>query len=163
MAAKASARKLRAAEVQAGVLQLRKAGLPFSKIGEQLGISRAHACKVAKRALVEFHVNAAADAADLLALSVARLDHLLTTLWPKATAGNLGAVDRVLAIEQRRARLLGLEAPSKIAPVDPSGGQEYKGRGLSELLALGGLGALRDAYQAEKPNDATQEKPHAAD
>lgn len=135
MVTKASARKLRAAEVQAGVLQLRKAGFPLSKIAEQLGISKGHASKVVKRALDEFHVSSAADAGALLALSIARLDGLLMTLWPKATAGNLGAVDRVLAVEARRAKLLGLEAPTKIAPTDPSGQREWQGIGLAALLA----------------------------
>ncbi len=152
MAAKASARKFRAAEVQAGVLLLRKAGLPFSKISEQLGISKGHACKVAKAALAEFRVQASEDAADLMALSVARLDHLLTTLWPKATAGNLGAVDRVLKVEERRCRLLGLEAPTKIAPTDPSGTQEYRGTGLSALLALS-KSAVQATPKSEKRHE----------
>jgi hypothetical protein len=136
MAAKASARKLRAAEVQAAVLQLRKAALPLSKIAEQVGISKGHASKVVKRALAEFHVNASLDAGDLIALAIARLDGLLLVLWPKATAGNFGAIDRVLKVEERRCRLLGLEAPTKIAPTDPSGTREYHGGGLSALLAL---------------------------
>ncbi len=154
MAVKTTPKKIRVAERQAAVLQLRKAGLPFSRIAEQLGISVGYASKLANAALVEFHVNAAADAGDLMALSLARLDGLLVVLWPRATAGNLGAVDRVLAIEQRRARLLGLESPTKIAPVDPSGAREYQGGGLSTLLA---------AHLEMQASAATQEKPHAAD
>ena len=162
MVVRTTSRKIRVAERQAAVLQLRRAGLPFSRIAEQLGISIGYANKLATRALVEYRISAHSDAGDLTALSLARLDGLLLVLWPKATAGNLGAVDRVLAIEQRRARLLGLEAPTRLAPVDPSGSKEYKGGGLSELLALGGLHALRDAYQAKKSN-GTPEKPNVED
>jgi hypothetical protein len=38
-----------------------------------------------------------------------RLDRLLTVVWPAAMAGAAAAVDRVLAIEAQRARVMGLE------------------------------------------------------
>lgn len=143
MAVKTTPKKIRVAERQAAVLQLRLAGLPFSRIAEQLGISIGYANKLATRALAEYHTSAQSDAGDLLALSISRLDRLMATLWPRAIGGNLGAVDRVLAVEQRRARLLGLEAPTRLAPVDPSGKREYQGAGF------GGLSALLALYDKE--------------
>lgn len=43
---------------------------------------------------------------------LARLDAMLTGLWPKARRGDVAAVDRVLVIEQRRAELLA-QAPAE--------------------------------------------------
>jgi hypothetical protein len=42
-----------------------------------------------------------------------RLDELESAIWPNAMAGNLDAIDRCLAIMERRARLLGLDAPTR--------------------------------------------------
>lgn len=43
----------------------------------------------------------------------------------------LQGIDRCI---ERRCKLLGLEAPAKIAPTDPTGKREYQGGGLSALL-----------------------------
>ena len=46
-------------------------------------------------------------------LEVARLDAMLLPLWRRVQQGDERAVDRALKIMERRARLLGLDAPSK--------------------------------------------------
>ena len=48
-------------------------------------------------------------------------------LMERAKEGSQTAVDRILRIMERRAKLLGLDAPTKIAPTDPSGEHEYSG------------------------------------
>jgi len=50
----------------------------------------------------------------LRALELLRLDELLNALWDTAIAGDLKAVDRVLKVMERRAKLLGLDAPFEI-------------------------------------------------
>jgi hypothetical protein len=52
-------------------------------------------------------------AEELRTMEVARLDQMLLGLWPKAIKGDTWAVDRVLKIMERRAALLGLDAPVK--------------------------------------------------
>ena len=52
---------------------------------------------------------------ELLALELSRLDGLLAKVYPMAAQGDLQAVDRVLKICERRARLLGLDAPTRTA------------------------------------------------
>lgn len=44
-------------------------------------------------------------------LDLRRLDSLLLTYWPLAKGGDTDALDRVLKILQRRAKLLGLDLP----------------------------------------------------
>ena len=46
-------------------------------------------------------------------LEAARLDAMLLPLWRRVQQGDERAVDRALKIMERRARLLGLDAPSK--------------------------------------------------
>lgn len=52
---------------------------------------------------------------ELRSLELERLDRLLLGVWSQAAKGNQGAVDRALKIMERRARLLGLDAPTKQA------------------------------------------------
>jgi hypothetical protein len=54
------------------------------------------------------------DASELKAEELSRLDGMLRGLWPDARKGSHGAVDRVLKIMERRAKLLGLDAPVKV-------------------------------------------------
>ena len=51
---------------------------------------------------------------ELRTLELERLDRLLLGVWGQAAKGNQGAVDRALKIMERRARLLGLDAPTKV-------------------------------------------------
>ena len=50
-----------------------------------------------------------------------RLDVVLQAVWEKACTGDLFAIDRYLKIAERRAKLLGLDAPAKVAPTTPDG------------------------------------------
>jgi hypothetical protein len=52
-------------------------------------------------------------AEQLQRLEIERLDQLLASVWLKAKAGNFSAIDRVLQIMQRRAKLLGLDLADK--------------------------------------------------
>jgi len=113
---KASGKRIVAAERQARALGLRKAGHGYATIARELGYasaSGAHkAVDTALRALV------AEPAAELRALDLARLDELLVGLWIDARRGNVAKVDRVLKIMQRRADLLGLDAPQRFSVAD---------------------------------------------
>jgi hypothetical protein len=47
------------------------------------------------------------------AISLARLDVATKGIWPSVESGDLDAVDRLVKLEGRRAKLEGLDAPSK--------------------------------------------------
>lgn len=88
-------------------LELRRAGLTYDAIAERLGFAnKGGAYKAVKRAL-QRTLQEPAD--ELRALEVDRLDRLQAAIWPKAMRGDTAAVDRVLRIAERRARLLGLD------------------------------------------------------
>lgn len=89
-------------------LKLRHAGATYDEIGQTLGIDRSMAHRAVARAIKDALGEPARAVVDL---EVSRLDRLLMAVWPEAMDGNLAAIDRVLAISTRRARLLGLDAP----------------------------------------------------
>jgi hypothetical protein len=92
-------------------LHLRLAGWDYDTIARHLGLRhRSSAYRLVQAALAARQREAAPA---VRALELARLDALLERVWPRAMAGHLPAVDRVLAILDRRARLLGLHAPER--------------------------------------------------
>lgn len=107
----ASSRRIEAAEKRARALDLRKAGATYDQIAEQVGFSnRGNAYRAIQTALKEL---TAEPAHEVQRLEVERLDAMLLGLWGQARRGNQGAVDRVLRIQERRARLLGLDAKTQ--------------------------------------------------
>jgi hypothetical protein len=105
---------------------MRLAGATYQVIADRLewsGPSGAH--QEVARALRAGE--GAAD--DLRELELARLDVLQAAVWPRAVAGHLPSVDRVLAVMRRRSRLLGLDAP--LAPAARVERVPLTGRGQS--------------------------------
>jgi hypothetical protein len=47
-------------------------------------------------------------------MEVERLDAVLMAIWAQVKQGNLSAVDRYIKVAQRRAELLGLDAPKRV-------------------------------------------------
>lgn len=113
-AGKNSPVKARTVENQAKALELRRAGLGFEAIGAQLGLKKSQAHRLVVAGLAEARAQISASADDLRSEELSRLDGMLMGLWPRARKGEVVAVDRVLKIGERRAKLLGLEAPVRI-------------------------------------------------
>jgi hypothetical protein len=93
----------------ARALDLRKGGLTFREIGERMGFSEQRAHRLVTEELARLNAERAEAAEAVTRLEVERLDALLAAVWPKAKDGNLAAVDRVLAILARRAKMLGID------------------------------------------------------
>lgn len=109
---KTSENRLSAVERAAEALRLRKRGLTYEQIADQLGYAGpSGAYRAIHQAL---HKTLQEPADDVRALEVTRLDALLDALWDAALSGKWLAVDRVLKIMERRAALLGLDAPQKV-------------------------------------------------
>lgn len=108
----ATARKL---ERQVKALELRRMGKGYVEIAAALGIGKSQAHRLVQAGLADARAQVDADAGDLRAEEISRIDAMLAGLWPDARKGNHGAVDRVLKIMERRAKLLGLDAPVKLA------------------------------------------------
>lgn len=90
-------------DVRRNALELRKAGASYEQIATKLGYPNAAAAHTAVQHALD---EAAESERDTPALELERLNALLMGLWAKARQGNIAAVDRVLRIQDRRAKLL---------------------------------------------------------
>jgi hypothetical protein len=95
-------------------LDLRIAGVRYRQIGAQLGVSYQTAYRDVQTALGELATLQAGKAERLRELEVERCDRLQMALWPKARSGDEKAVRALIAVMDRRAKLLGLDAPTKL-------------------------------------------------
>lgn len=91
-------------------LRLRSSGMTYREIAERqvTDVSTAHrrvarALEAVPYEAVEHHRQ----------VEMERLDNLTAALWPSAMAGNVRAVEMVLKTMDRRAALLGLDAPRR--------------------------------------------------
>ncbi|MFD7157949.1 hypothetical protein ACFV9C_25330 [Kribbella sp. NPDC059898] len=87
------------AELAQKVLNLRRGGLHFDVIADQLNLTIPTARALFDQAMGEH------DPEFQRALETDRLDRLHASLWPRAVKGELDAVDRVLRISERRERV----------------------------------------------------------
>ena len=115
------------AERRIQALDLRKGGASFRAIGKQLNISYEQARMDVEAVLTALAARSQELAAEHRQLELERLDRLLLAVWSSATKGDTAAVTAALKISDRRAKLLGLDAPVK---------QELSGRGGSPIQSL---------------------------
>lgn len=129
---------------RAEVMRLRREGRTFEEIGEQLGVSKQAAHQMYRRTLADIP---ALEVAEYRAEQAARLDALLAKANEVLAAEHvivqhgkvvmqdgkpipdhgpvLDAIKAVLDIEQRRAKLLGLDTPVK-QQLEVDGGVRYE-------------------------------------
>ena len=93
-------------------LALRKAGVSYADIARALGYKDGSGAWRAVRAALKNTQQEPAD--ELRVLELSRLDDMLKAISQHVAAGNLTAIDRALKIQDRRARLLGLDMPAKV-------------------------------------------------
>lgn len=113
---KTSVRRLEALERQLQALELRKAGLSYPVIADKLGYASASGAYQAVESAIQKVLEEPAEKVRKMALS--RLDSFMLSIWPKLREGDLTAIDRALKIEERRAKLLGLDKIQVHATVD---------------------------------------------
>ena len=94
----------------ARAFELRKAGLSYRRIADQLGYSHEAVRQDINGMLNTITTETADNARELVALELARLDDMTVALWPEARHGDRKAIDSVLRIMERRAKLLGFDA-----------------------------------------------------
>jgi DNA-binding CsgD family transcriptional regulator len=111
MASQVSARRLQALQRQLQALELRRQGKRYEEIAEALGVSISSAWRLVHRAYKRSVKLADEEAEMQRQLDLQRLDVALAAIWPAVQAGELAAIDRLVSILGRRARLLGLDRP----------------------------------------------------
>lgn len=94
------------------IIELRRAGETWERIALETGFQNASgAYKMYQRAaerMVRPHLEEYRD------MALDRLEYMRSVIWPKVALGDMGAIDTALRISDREAKLLGLDAPTKI-------------------------------------------------
>lgn len=91
-------------------LELRRAGVTYPEIGQQLGINPGTAHRYVFAALARTQQE---PADEVRKIEVDRLDRMQRAYWPGVLRGDEKAGQLMLRIQERRAKLLGLDAPVK--------------------------------------------------
>jgi len=141
---------IRAREREVKALELRKAGASYKQIAEKLGYADPKgAWSAVMRALDRLVPKE--DAEKVRKLELSRLDTIALRLWKRIVEeGDIQAVNAYLRVMERRARYLGLDAPQKVAPTDPSGKKPLR---LVDLFPPGLLDPGQDSGEllSEEP------------
>lgn len=116
---KTSPRAIAIAKKRGEALEYRLAGWSFRAIGEAMGCSAQRAYVLVEEAL-KATLNDPAET--VRTLELVRLDEMMIGAFDAAKNGDGAAVDRVLKIMDRRAKLLGLDAPEKHEVAGAGGG-----------------------------------------
>ena len=114
-AAKSSVRRIRTTEKTLKALELRKQGMNYTQIGEELGCARSTACRYVLSELENLADKCREEAVHVRDLELQRLDELYLIAYRAIISGNsLAGIDRCLRIMERRAKLLGLDVAAKV-------------------------------------------------
>lgn len=96
---------------EAEVVKLRRGGLTWDLIGERVGLSTQGAFYAYERALKRV-VKEDVDA--IRQVETERLDLAQSAIWGKVLQGDNASITNLLRIMERRAKLLGLDQPTRI-------------------------------------------------
>jgi len=100
--------------------KLRIMGLTYAQIAQRMGCSAGAAHKYVKRAAEGYELQAAEAIETQRKLETARLDHAMTVVMSQiarlaqSTKPNPAAIDQLVRISERRAKLLGLDAATEV-------------------------------------------------
>ncbi len=142
------------------VLELRRAGLTWQRIAEQVGYADHTGAYAAYKRAIKRTQQQPAD--ELREAEIDRLDRLQLAVWPKAMNGDNTSITTILRIMERRARLLGLDMPVKIAQdVTVWEGGESIDRAVRDLAELLRQNAAASPSESAMAGDTSEAEPTA--
>ena len=97
-----------------------KAGLNYREIAEALDVGLGTIARDVKIILGRWQKEQVSEIDGHVILQLAQVDSAINAIWKKVIEGNFGAVDRLIKLLERKAKLLGLDKPTTIA--GPDGG-----------------------------------------
>jgi hypothetical protein len=103
-------------------LDLRKAGLTYRRIAEELKVNVRTAYTDVQDELAALKTLTGKAAEDIRELELRRLDDYTLGLTPAARRGDVRAVIALVRVQERRAKLLGIDAPTNHTMSAPGGG-----------------------------------------
>ena len=97
------------------------AGLSYRDIAEALNVSLGTVANDARIILGRWQREQIQDLDQYVLMELRRLDLATYAIWNDVQDGKLNAIDRMVRLMERRARLLGLDAPTRQELVGPDG------------------------------------------
>lgn len=135
-------------ERHALALEMRKFGYSYDQIGEHFETTSAAARGLVKTAMEQAIREPGQEVIDL---ELQRLDQLYRLAFAAACGGDTDAITKCLAIQQRRAKYLGLDAPEKReltgaggTPLQLTGVRDMTDKELDQLKALAAKAVAND-------------------
>ena len=153
MPSKTGPKRIRNREQVQKALDLRKAGATYAEIASTLKLSRTRSYELVKEGLAELGDVLKETANSVRELELGRLDALILIHWPQRKLWRSSEI--ILRVMERRARLLGLDAPQKVAQTTPDGDSLPPALDLSKLTDEQ-LAALDAIYAAGAPQPTTR-------
>lgn len=126
------------------VLELRRDGLSLRAIGDILNVDHSTVAKDLQAMLKQLAKDNADKAEEQRALDLDRIDKALEVVMAAVASNDVGAVNALDKLLTRRAKLLGLDAPTRQEVSGPDGGAIEVGVQARNY---------RDAINALKPDD----------
>lgn len=115
--------------------ELRKAGKTLRQIADILGYSHEMVRKDIQSVIQTIVAETRDNAQHLVSMELARLDDMQFSLWADARKGDKKAIDTVLRIMERRAKLLGLDINRNVTiTVTPEEISKMTDEELNELI-----------------------------
>lgn len=130
----------------ARALELRTSGMTYAAVAADLDYSdESGARKAVDRLLsrVEYE-----GAEELRRLEGQRLDAMQRAIWPQACSGDLDAIRTVLTIMGRRTKLLGLDAPTRVAVGPTVSDREFANEAARLIESIASLGGTDDLLRS---------------
>lgn len=118
---KTSKRTLIAEERRKNAIELRKAGISYQRIADTLGTTPSNVHKMVCKSLDLIREHTDENAQEVRTLELQRLDKLFQHAYSAVINGDTRAIDQALRCMERRAKILGIDAPSKVAQTDAAG------------------------------------------
>jgi hypothetical protein len=108
-------RRIEAKERALKALELRKKGVRYEQIAQQLGYTnRGNAHKAVMKELNLLAKECLEEASKVRDLELQRLDDLFLAAWKAIADGSESAIDRALRVSESRRKLMGLDAAQKV-------------------------------------------------
>lgn len=104
--------RILAVEKQRRAMNLRRAGMTWADIAEEVGYSSAAGACRAVRSAIHHTIQETGD--EFKTLQLERLNHMLLVLWPKVNAGDERAISVAIGVMDKMDRIKGTEHPSQI-------------------------------------------------
>ncbi len=103
-------RTVLAREREERAVDLRIAGKSYPQIGVEIGVSTTAAYNMVKRVLDKMIKRTSENAEQVVKIEIERINRLIAAIWGKAIGGDMAAIDRVVKLMERKAKLLGLDS-----------------------------------------------------